>query len=667
MNIQNKNKRYTVITFAWLMSIMSMVMVLFSTNVTANAASSYDFEVTKQTSDFYVNDFANLFTEEQKAELMKKAIELNDSYGEIQVVITTVDSLADCAIDGKNHGVAETSYAMYKQYEVGKDDMGILILFSVGDREIWMQTGYKMQTYITDSKAGTLQDDYAMDYFRNDQFAEGLIALQDATISEIKKVVPQDWDTPVVSKTEEKSETTAVAGSNNAIKSDDNSKKDGIGGWFYAILVGFVGMLASLGVAIKSLFSSKSRATAQKEASDKAIKEQKSDYEGRIASLKRNSEMSERKAVAENSEYWQRTLEREKNVYETKLSDAIKDIEIKTVEADELRNEISKLAKELNKTQNELADYRDKYARIQKLHPDMDFENEVHEMIENEFKAKAKEVDEKLAQYADVPADKDNISVLMEAINIYDTTEPEVQKYLETKDTKFRILYEHSVSLKREYDRQEKEKRDKAKAQDAFEKISAICKGITVGTHENYDALINACNIYNHLGADVEKYFPDNELIEKISLLRSSAEADKKDFDSAKNAENEVHRIVDRIYSADEDDVDNLERAMRYYRNLSSVQQSYFSHELARKLKQMLEEAEEDHRRKEEERRRKKREEEERKRRREEEERRRRREEEERRRRMSSSSSFSSSSHSSFGGHSGHGGRPSGGGAGRHF
>ena len=147
-------------------------------------------------------------------------------------------------------------------------------------------------------------------------------------------------------------------------------------------------------------------------------------------------------------------------------------------------------------------------------------------MIENEFKAKAKEVDEKLAQYADVPADKDNISVLMEAINIYDTTEPEVQKYLETKDTKFRILYEHSVSLKREYDRQEKEKRDKARAQDAFEKISAICKGITVGTHENYDALINACNIYNHLGADVEKYFPDNELIEKISSLRSSAEAE---------------------------------------------------------------------------------------------------------------------------------------------
>lgn len=665
MNIQNKNKRYTAVTLAWLMSIMSIVVVLFGTNMTASAASSYDFAVTEQTSDFYVNDFANLFTEEQKAELMEKAIELDDSYGGIQVVITTVDSLDACAIDGINHGIAETSYAMYKQYKVGKDDMGILILLSVGDRDIWMQTGYKMQTYITDSKCGTLQDDYAMDYFRNDQFAEGLISLQDATISEIKKVVPQDWDAPAVSKTEEKAKTAEVAGVSNTVKTNNDSKKSGIGGWFYAILVGFLGVLASFGVAIKGLLSSKSKATAQKKASDKALQEQRSDYEGRIASLKKNSIMSERKAVAENSEYWQRTIEQEKAVYETKLADADKVINLKESEIEQLQNDLSKLAKELHETKNKLANYRDKYERTKTLHPDMDFEKEIHEMIENEFKAKAKEVDEKLSQYSGTPADKDNINLFMEAINIYDTAEADVQKYVLTDVDSFRSLYEKSISLKREYDRQEKEKRDRASAQNAFEKISNLCKGITVGTYENYDTLTNACKIYDNLGADVEKYFPDNELIRKISSLRSSAETDMKAFKSAKDAENEVHRIVDRIYTAQEDDRDNLEKAMRYYRNLSSAQQAYFSYELLRKLKQMIETAEEDHRRKEEERRRKKREEEERKRREEEERRRRRREEEERRRRTSSS--FSSSSHRSFGGHSGHGGRPSGGGAGRHF
>lgn len=670
MKTQNKkrNSWRTMISFTCIMAILSLVLVFTST--TAEAAGTYDFEVIGATSDFYVNDFAGLFTEQQKADMMEMAVALDKEYGGIQVVVTTVESLADCTTDGKAHDIMETSYAMYNQYGIGEDSMGILILFSSGDRDVWMQTGYEMQAYITDSKSGQLLDNYGMDYFRNDLFAEGLVSLQKGTIDEIKSIVPQDWNAPVAvaPQPEKKTEDVTVAGNANATKTnnDSNKKSGGIGGWLYAIFAAFFAMIVGLGVTIKGLFTSKSKAAAQKKETEKKLQEQVSSYEQKISSLRSSAETSTRRAVDANSETWKLAMQQQKSAYETKVSDLESRIETKNANIQSLEKEVSDLNTELHKTNQMLADYKDKYERSKMLHPDIDFDKEVLEMIENEFRASAREVDKSIAHYANLSADKDSINVFSEAIRVYDTMTSDVQKYMTTDINKLRSLCEESVSLKREYERAEKEKRDRAAAQKAFESINAICSGISCGNHENYETLNRAYRIYSDLTSDEKGYYPNIEQIHTLESLRRTAEADLKDFNKAHEAEKDVRRIVDRIYNAGEGDRDNLERALRYYTALSRTQQNYFSHELARKVKRMLDEAEDDHRRKEEERRRRKREEEERRRRQREEEecRRRQREEEERRRRMSSSSSFSSHSHSSFGGH---GGRASGGGAGRHF
>lgn len=363
-------------------------------------------------------------------------------------------------------------------------------------------------------------------------------------------------------------------------------------------------------------------------------------------------------------------MESQKRSFDKDISILTDTIDLRDQNIKKLEAEVRDVTGVLRQTSRALEEYKDKYERIKALHPDVDFDKEVHEMIENEFRASAQKVDEKIAPCVTLPADKDNIGVFDEAIRTYTAQDAEVQKYITTDIQKLRSLYEESISLKREYERAEKEKRDRAAAQKAFEKIGAICQGISTGTHENYETLNRAYRIYTDLTRDEKSYYPDMGQIKTLESLQKAAEADMKDFNAASEAEKEVHGIVDRIYSADENDRDKLERALRHYKNLNSVQQAYFSQELARKVKNLLDAAEEDHRRKEAERRRRREEEERRRReeeerrRREEAERRRRREEEERRRRMSSSSSFSSSSHSSFGGH---GGRPSGGGAGRHF
>ncbi len=623
MKTQNKrkslNSRNIAISCMKVFTAVLMIISILGLPITTvNAENSYEFEVTNATNDFYVNDFAGLFTKQQKADMMEKAVALDKEYGGIQVVVTTVESFADCAVDEKNHGAFETSYAMYKQYGIGKDDMGILILFSVGDREIYMQTGHEMQIYITDSTAGALQDDYGMEYFRNDQFAEGLISLQEATISEIKSRVSQDWNAPVKDTISEKQTE------NNTTK-----KSAGIGAWLYVILVAIVAMIIGLIVSIKSLFTAKSKANAQKEKFYKELKDKEALYEQKIASIRNSAEINAQQTIDAHTKTWKDTLER------------------KSANITSLEKEVSDFKEKLRETKGRLEEYEDKYARIKKLYPDIDFDKEVHEMIENEFKASALELDDKIAQYVNLPADKDNVDVFNEAIRVYNTAVSDVQKYVTTDIQKLQSLYEESVSLKREYERAEKEKRDRAAAKKAFDSISSICCNIRCGNHDNYETLNRAYRIYADLTSDEKRYFPNMEQIHTLESLRRSAEADLNDFNKARNAENEVHRIVNSIYTADEDDRDKLERAMRHYRNLSNSQQKYFSNELLRKLKHCIDEAESDHRRKEAARRRRK------------EEERRRREEERRRSMMNSRSSYSS-----FGGH---GGRPSGGGAGRTF
>lgn len=68
-------------------------------------------------SDFYVNDFANVFSTDEKARLMDNAITLSNEYDGIQLVITTIESLGDNTIE---------SYAldMYNQYGIGKKRYG---------------------------------------------------------------------------------------------------------------------------------------------------------------------------------------------------------------------------------------------------------------------------------------------------------------------------------------------------------------------------------------------------------------------------------------------------------------------------------------------------------------------------------------------------------------
>lgn len=164
-----------------LRTVIICVMVTLLCLGTATVALATN-NIPTATSDFYVNDFANVFTQEQHEQLMTNAVNLANEHNGIQVVVTTVKSLEGASIE-------EYSYKMYNQYGIGKEDRGLLILLATEDRQIRVEVGRGMEGYINDAKAGRFIDEYAIPYLRENKFDRGLITLQQALISEINSCV----------------------------------------------------------------------------------------------------------------------------------------------------------------------------------------------------------------------------------------------------------------------------------------------------------------------------------------------------------------------------------------------------------------------------------------------------------------------------------------------
>jgi len=131
------------------------------------------------TERFFVNDFADVITSADEDGMYNLAVALNNSTT-AQVVVVTVESL---------DGMEPYEYALElgREWGVGTEekDNGIVVLFSEGDREIYIAVGYGLEGALPDSKTGRIIDVYGLDYLRNDEFSKGLSAIQKALVNEV--------------------------------------------------------------------------------------------------------------------------------------------------------------------------------------------------------------------------------------------------------------------------------------------------------------------------------------------------------------------------------------------------------------------------------------------------------------------------------------------------
>ena len=153
------------------LSLILCVIVLFS--VLSGSVPSH-------TADFYVDDYAGVLSEETKSHIMSTAVQLENETT-AQVVVLTVESL-----NGKD--ISDFAVDTFRSWGIGDKDKnnGVLIVLSVGDREMWVTTGYGVEGTLTDTRLGQLRDTYAIPYYSNNDFDTGTKLLFDAIVNELR-------------------------------------------------------------------------------------------------------------------------------------------------------------------------------------------------------------------------------------------------------------------------------------------------------------------------------------------------------------------------------------------------------------------------------------------------------------------------------------------------
>ena len=253
----------------------------------------YAANIPQPTQEFYVNDFADVLTDEEEKQMLDKAVSLASEELGIQVVVTTITSLEGESIENYAH-------EMYNQYGIGKDDMGVLILLSTEDRDTRIELGTAMEAYITDSKAGRLLDKYAIPHFKENKFNSGLVEVQSAVIDEASTIKTQ---------MAERAEREAK----------EKEALEKIGNFFLGLLK-VIGWILLFGTPIGLIvWFIKRSINKYQELEDEVeeLRDYKMENEEKVQRIKNNSYSKERSYESTIS-----NLKREKSKLESKLEDA---------------------------------------------------------------------------------------------------------------------------------------------------------------------------------------------------------------------------------------------------------------------------------------------------------------------------------------------------------
>jgi len=514
-------------------------LIVFAGNVciaeAAESTNPYSQAVEEQMPEFYVNDFAGIFTEEQKNSIISKSAQLEEETGGIQVVISTVDTW------GEGREGEDYTYAMYNQYKIGEESMGILITFSVNDRELVLETGRNMQVFVTDAQLDDLSEG-VMGYFSNDEFAEGLMVLQDDIIEEVKWAVPEDWKSQIPL-------TTVKNETSNVDATSSNSSM------LVVILVLIAILIIMLIITIK--------------LKHKIVE----------------TEIERKKEI--------RKLNRLEEEYENYKKDVKFCLDKKNKEAkeqeDSLNKQLVEAFKNVSILENQYALLCAWRERAIALNPELDSEIEI--MIENEFKDKAAIVDKEIQSCINLAANPCHIEVFQNAVNSFEALDDNAKRYIQSDIKRLYEYLEKSINMKAEIEKQEATE----VAEKACNEIKQIMDKYSVGNNENYEDLVTTYQIYERLTNLQKSVFPDMDMIRKLRNLITSAKRDCEDVAIANTACDKVRKSISGIYNADEDDLDKLKNAYKVYNALSENQRKYFDEEVLKELRRLLKQAEDDY------------------------------------------------------------------------
>lgn len=153
------------------------LLLLFTFNF-ANVVAA-EPTIPKPVGDIYVQDFAGVLNDQEKAELIDLGKRLDDA-SKAQVAVLTVDSMEGSEIE-------EYSVEALRKFKLGDAELnnGVLLVLAVEERKIFIQVGYGLEGAITDIKAGQILDDVAIPQLKANQYNLALTETYKAIYNEV--------------------------------------------------------------------------------------------------------------------------------------------------------------------------------------------------------------------------------------------------------------------------------------------------------------------------------------------------------------------------------------------------------------------------------------------------------------------------------------------------
>lgn len=121
----------------------------------------------------YVNDFANILDQRSKAELELITKKLRDEQGIELAIVTTATTAPE---DPKSYITG-----IFNEWGVGgQEDSGLMILLSIAEGAIEVETGYGLEGTLPDGLVGAVIDQEGLEHFKRQDYGKGLVNMSQA-------------------------------------------------------------------------------------------------------------------------------------------------------------------------------------------------------------------------------------------------------------------------------------------------------------------------------------------------------------------------------------------------------------------------------------------------------------------------------------------------------
>ena len=126
------------------------------------------FAIVKPTSEFYVNDYADILSDDTEKYIVDCNVKLYEKTG-AQIVVVTIPSLGGAVLE-------EYANELFNNFGIGSREKnnGVLLLLALEERLFRVEVGYGLEGALPDGKTGRIQDEYIIPYLKNDEWDKGI-------------------------------------------------------------------------------------------------------------------------------------------------------------------------------------------------------------------------------------------------------------------------------------------------------------------------------------------------------------------------------------------------------------------------------------------------------------------------------------------------------------